>query len=215
MEEVFPHVVVDKREDSAFEKAISSFGAKVEWKQLELGDFLCSNKTVVERKTRADFERSIIDRRLFNQLKNLGESYSNVILIVEGEETYGSVSRNALLGAYASVITDFGAGIFFTRNVQSTAELIVAIAKHEQFGNKEISMFAKRKAFTIAQTQESVIEMLPMVGPKMAKKLLSHFGSIEAIARATEKELLEVEGLGEKKAKVIRKIIESEYHQNE
>lgn len=211
MESISPHIVIDKREDASFEKALSSLGAKVEWKQLELGDFLCSDKTVVERKTRADFERSIIDRRLFNQLKNLGEAYPNVILIVEGEETYGSVSRNALLGAYASVITDFGAGMFFTRNISSTAELLFAIAKHEQFGNKEISMFAKRKTFTIAQTQESVIEMLPMVGPKMAKKLLLHFGSIEGIARATEKELLDVDGLGEKKAKVIRKIIEAEY----
>ncbi len=208
-----PNVIIDNREDASLEKALISLGAKVEWKQLELGDFLCSDKTVIERKTRADFERSIIDRRLFNQLKNLGEAYPNVILIVEGEETYGSVSRNALLGAYASVITDFGAGMFFTRNIQSTAELIFAIAKHEQFGNKEISMFAKRKTFTIAQTQESVIEMLPMVGPKMAKKLLVHFGSIEAIARATEKELLDVDGLGDKKAKVIRRIIESEYRQ--
>ncbi len=213
MEAPNPNVIIDNREDASLEKALISLGAKVEWKQLELGDFLCSDKTVIERKTRADFERSIIDRRLFNQLKNLGEAYPNVILIVEGEETYGSVSRNALLGAYASVITDFGAGMFFTRNIQSTAELIFAIAKHEQFGNKEISMFAKRKTFTIAQTQESVIEMLPMVGPKMAKKLLVHFGSIEAIARATEKELLDVDGLGDKKAKVIRRIIESEYRQ--
>ena len=211
MDEILPHIVIDKRENSSFEKELSSLGAKIEWKQLELGDFLCSDKTVVERKTRSDFEASIIDRRLFNQLKQLKENYPNVIVIVEGEESAERVNRNALLGAYASIITDFGAGVFFTRNTKATSELVFAIAKHEQLGNKDISMFAKRKTFTISQTQESIVEMFPMVGPKMAKKLLEYFGNLENIINASEDELLKIDGMGEKKAKVIRNVIEHHY----
>jgi Fanconi anemia group M protein len=204
-------IVIDKRENRSFEGELAALGARVEWRQLELGDFLCSDKTVIERKTRADFEASIIDRRLFNQLKQLKENYPNVIVLVEGEESLERVNRNALLGAYAAIITDFGAGVFFTRNGKATTELIFAIAKHEQSGSKEISLFAKRKTFTISQTQEAVVEMLPLVGPKMAKKLLAHFGNIENIATASEEELMKIEGLGEKKAKLIRRTIEHHY----
>jgi len=210
-----PRIVIDKRENELFESELAKLGAEIEWKQLDLGDFVCSEKTVVERKTRADFEASIIDRRLFLQLKNLKENYQNAIVIVEGEEPIERINRNALLGAYAAIITDFGAGLFFTRDLNATAELIFSIAKHEQFGNKEASIFPKRKAFTIAQSQEAMMEMLPMVGPKMAKKLLKHFGSIKEIANASEKELLEIDGLGDKKAKMIRKIIEIEYSEDE
>lgn len=210
-----PQIIIDKRENPFFEEELVQLGARVNWKQLELGDFLCSDKTVVERKTRADFEASIIDRRLFNQLKQLKENYTNVILVVEGEESAERVSRQALLGAYASIVTDFGVGVFFTRNQKATSELLFAIAKHEQFGNKNISLFAKRKTFTISQTQESVVEMLPLVGPKMAKKLLLHFGNIENIATASEEELMKVEGLGEKKAKLIKRTIEHHYGSEE
>jgi Fanconi anemia group M protein len=208
------HIVIDKRESELFGDALSALGANVEWKQLDLGDFLCSDRTVVERKASHDFEASIVDRRLFNQLRNMKEHYPNAIVIVEGKEPAGMVSRPALLGAYASMVTDFGAGVFFTKDMNETAELVFAIAKHEQYGVKEISMFAKRKALTLSQSQEAIVEMFPMVGPKMAKKLLLHFGDLENLMTASKEELMEVEGLGEKKAKVIRKTIENEYSED-
>lgn len=209
-------IIVDKRE-RGFPELFLELGAEVEEKLLELGDFLCSEKTAVERKTRADFESSVLDMRLFHQLDNLRRNFENVIVIVEGERTgEGSLSRASLMGAYASVMTDYGASIFFTKNEKSTAELVYSIAKHEQLAKKvPMRVFAKRKTHTLAQTQRSVVEMLPMVGPSMAKKLLMHFGSLDMLFRASEDELLQIDGLGEKKAKAIWRTIHEAYNPDE
>jgi ERCC4-type nuclease len=216
MEAQKPKVVVDKRE-RGFAALLSEFGADVEEKMLEMGDFLCSEKTAIERKARADFEASILDQRLFEQLRSLTSNYPNVIVVVEGERLEeGSLSRAALMGAYASVMTDFGASIFFTRNEKATAELVYSIAKHEQLAKKaEMRISAKRKALTLSQSMRGVVEMLPMVGPSMAKKLLMHFGSLDMLFRASEPELMEVEGLGEKKAKAIWRSIHNPYNPEE
>lgn len=212
MEEKKAKIIVDKRERS-FPKLFLELGAEVEEKMLEVGDFLCSDRTVIERKTRADFESSVLDGRLFAQLPNMCSNFENVILVIEGERSEeGSLSRAALMGAYASVMTDFGASLFFTRNEKSTAELVFSIAKHEQLAKKrELSVFAKRKSLTLARTQRSVVETLPMVGPLMAKKLLMHFGTLEMLFRASEEEFLKIDGLGEKKAKAIYRTIREAY----
>jgi len=59
------------------------------------------------------------------------------------------------------------------------------------------------------------VEALPMVGPKLARALLTHFGSVRAVMNASEEELKEVEKLGEKKAKVIRALIDYQYKPEE
>ena len=46
-----------------------------------------------------------------------------------------------------------------------------------------------------------------MIGPKLAKSLLIHFGSIEALAHASEREIAEADGVGKKRAKMIKEIL--------
>jgi Fanconi anemia group M protein len=209
-------IVIDNREDPGFERLLANHGAQVQKKQLEVGDFLCSERLVVERKTRSDFEQSIIDQRLFHQLQNMFRNYERGVVIVEGESTEGRISKEALLGAYSSVVADFGASLFFTRNKEKTAELIFSIAKHEQLAKKQpMRVFAKRKTLTASANQRAIVEMFPMVGPKLAKALLTHFGNVENVVNATEEELKEVEKMGAKKAKAIRSIIENEYNEEE
>lgn len=216
MEDKKAKIIVDKRE-RGFSRLLSELGAEAEEKMLEVGDFLCSEKTVVERKTRPDFETSVLDQRLFTQLQNLCANFENVIIVVEGERSgEGPLSRPALMGAYASVMTDYGASLFFTKNEKSTAELIFAIAKHEQLAKKTpMRVFAKRKTISLSQNQRAVAEMLPLVGPQMSKKLLMRFGGLEMLFRASEKELMEIEGMGEKKAKAIWRTIHESYNPDE
>lgn len=213
-------IAVDNRETAEFDVMLERAGASVERRQLEVGDFVCSSRCIVERKTRDDFEASIVDGRLFTQLPNLIANYGRVIIIVEGERNDGEgrerLGKSALLGAYASVITDFGAALFFTRSIEKTAELVYAIAKHEQRTTKSaMRLSAKRKTHTLSQNQRSVIEMLPMIGPKQAKNLLEHFGNIQNLANATEKELMEVEGMGEKRAKAVWNALNEKYEPEE
>lgn len=209
-------IIIDHREDPVFDELLAGHGVLVERVQLEVGDFICSARCIVERKTRSDFEMSILDGRLFNQLHNMQANYPRVIVLVEGEQTSGNISPEALMGAYTTLVTDFGVSLFFTRNKEKTAELVYSIAKHEQLARKQpMRIYAKRKALTLAQMQRGIIEMFPMVGPKLARALLEHFGNIENIARASERELLEVEGMGKKRAKVIHNVLMARYETSE
>jgi len=211
-----PRIAVDHREDEEFDELLNGLGADVERRALDVGDFVCSARLVVERKTRNDFEQSIIDGRLFSQLPNLVANYERVVVVVEGLSNEERVSRNAIFGAYASVIADFGASLMFTRDMQATAEIVFALAKHEQRGKKTpMRIYAKKKTFTASQAARSIVESLPTVGPKLATALLNHFGTVEALARASEREISEVPGVGKKRAKVIKAVLTYTYKEDE
>ena len=203
---------MDHRESSDFVQLLESHGAEVAVQQLQVGDFVCSERLVVERKTRADFESSIMDGRLFHQLQNLSHNFERPVVIVEGAEAVGRITKEALMGAYAAVLSDYGVPLFFTEDMEETAELVFHLAKHEQLANKQtLRVFAKRKSLTPSQHQRGVIESLPAVGPKLAKALLNHFGSVATVMNASEEELQEVEKIGKKKAKLIRSLLDYGY----
>lgn len=191
-------------------------GADVDRRALEIGDFLCSARLAVERKTRSDFEASVIDGRLFSQLPNLVLNYERVAIIIEGVSDEERLPRHSLLGAYATAIADFGASLIFTKDKESTAEIIFHFAKHEQMAKKHpMRIYAKKKTFTPSQTARSIVESLPTIGPKLAKSLLRHFGSVEAIAHAGERDIAEVEGVGKKRAKIIKEILSYPYNEED
>lgn len=212
-----PKIVVDNREPDEVCDSLEALGAEIELRQLGLGDYQASDRLIVERKTRQDFESSIIDGRLFSQVSALASSFERVVLIVEGSADSDSrLSRAALLGAYSSIISDFGCAIFFTRSASATAELVHALAKHEQLGKKQpLSVYAKRKAIGLAAQQRAVIESLPAVGPTLARALLEYFDTVENVITAPESELREVGKIGEKKAKQIRALLTKRYKEKD
>jgi Fanconi anemia group M protein len=207
-------IAVDHREDELFDILFKRWDSEVDRRILEVGDFLCSSRLIAERKTRSDFESSIIDGRLFTQLPNLVANYERVVIIVEGTVDDSRVSRNALLGAYSAIIADFGASLIFTRDKESTAELVFNLARHEQLARKvPMRIYAKRHTLTPSQSARAIIEMFPSIGPKLSKALLKHFGTVEDLMKASEKDLAFV--VGPKRAKMIRNILVYEYNEEE
>lgn len=206
-------IAIDHREPDEICDSLEAMGAEIEIIQLELGDYQVSDRLIVERKTRSDFEASIIDGRLFSQISDLSSSVKRVVLIVEGDSPSDSrLSKAALLGAYSSIISDFGCAIFFTRSPQATAEMLYALAAHEQLAKKQpLSVYAKRKALTQGQKQRAIVEALPNVGPKLARQLLEYFNTVENVITAPESELKLVGKLGQKRAKELRGLLTTRY----
>ena len=90
--------------------------------------------------------------------------------------------------------------------------MIKYISKHEQEGKKrEPSVKGGARSFTESQFMEKIVGNIPGVGMETAKKLLEHFGSVQAIASASEKELMEVENVGKKRAKAVFELMRSRY----
>lgn len=206
-------VVVDNRErNDQLISAMESMGAVLEIKTIHVGDYVVSDRVCIERKTVSDFESSLINGRLFDQIKRLKENYQFPILLLEGDPELFRLKSTVINGAIAKLYIYYGINAICTYSPQNTAEMIVRIAKQEQDdGQREPSPKGGARAHTKAQFQEYVIGNLPGVGPKIAKALLEHFGSIKNIANAQEKELMGVGKVGKKKAAIIHETLNGVY----
>ena len=207
-------VYVDSRElRSGVPKLLKELGAEVEVRTLDVADYVVSEEVGIERKSANDFIQSIIDGRLFDQVERLKRAYEKPVIIIEGE-LYGirNVHPNAIRGAIAAVTLDWGVPILFSSGKEETAQFIYLMAKREQEERKkEVRLRSEKKALTLAERQRLIVEGLPNVSATLAKRLLKHFGNVERVFTATEEELKEVEGIGPKKAREIRKVITAPY----
>ena len=210
----FPIVYADSREgNSKVIRHLTEMEIDVKVQAMAVADYQVSDEVAIERKTAKDFVDSIIDKRLFKQARELSEEFKKPIMILEGDDLYGGmVNANAIRGSIASIALDFGISIIPTRNAQDTAAMIKRIAIREQNGERTpVQIRTDKKPVSLLEQQLFIIESLPNIGPVNAKSLLEHFGSVANIINASEKELQEVEGIGNKTAENIRKVIDSKY----
>lgn len=209
-----PVVYADSREgNSKVIRHLTEMEMDVKVRPMPVGDYQVSDDVAIERKTAKDFVDSIMDKRLFKQATELREEFKNPLIILEGDDFYnGFINPNAVRGSIASIALDFGISIIPTRNAQDTAAMIKRIAIREQTGEKpHIQTRTDKKPVNMWEQQLFIVESLPNIGPVNAKKLLEHFGTVSKIINASENELMEVEGIGKKTAKNIRKVVDSKY----
>ena len=65
----------------------------------------------------------------------------------------------------------------------------------------------KHRAKRDKKRSSSVLEVIPGLGPKRRRDLLTHFGGIQGVLKASEKDLMLVPGLGEVMARTIYKVL--------
>ncbi|MFB6294498.1 MAG: ERCC4 domain-containing protein, partial [Candidatus Nanohaloarchaea archaeon] len=206
-------VVADDRENTVM-KELSRRDVSVRSSRLEVGDFLLSDRTVVERKTAADFVDSIVDNRLFPQLQELVTEFAHPLLVIEGEDLYRhrDVHPNAIRGALSSVALDYDVPILWSSGTEETAELLIAAAKREQEDEgRTVDIRGERSPTTERDRQEFLVAGLPNVSETLAERLLEEFGTAEAVFTASATELQQVEGIGEETADRIRDLLERDY----
>jgi len=207
-------VFADYREKGLVAKELADKGISVEIKSLPIGDYLCSSRVAVEIKTTEDFVSSIIDGRLLQQLKDLKTHYERPVVIIEGSDDIYSVRNvhpNAIRGMLATIAVDYGIPILKTKDFKETAEMLFAITKREQGKNNNELRLHNDKPLTLKELQEYVISALPGIESTTAKSLLKNFKSVKGIVNADEDELKKTELIGNKKAADIKRIVDSEY----
>lgn len=208
-------IFVDIRERNSKILEILREKAKVDFRRLEVGDFILSNSVGVERKSVSDFLNSIVDKRLFTQAKELARNFPVAMMIIEGEEDLYSlrdIHPNAIRGALASLALDFGIFIIPTRDAEDTGNLLYAIAKREQDPElKDVALRGEKKPLNLEEKQRYLVESLPNVSAVLARRLLKKFKSVKEVINAPRKKLTEIEGIGKIKSKEIKKVINSKY----
>ena len=211
-------IVIDQRELEATIARDLSTRSEIETRleTLAVGDYVLSDRVVVERKTVEDFLATLTggDRSLFEQVGDAARHYARPVVVIEGEDLYGrrNVHPKAIHGALASLTVDFGVSVTRTRNAEETADLLEVIATREQTDERrEVSVHGEKQSRTLPEQQEYVVAAIAEVGPVTARSLLETLGSVEAVMTASEEELLAVEGVGEVTAARIREVTETPY----
>lgn len=210
-------VLVDSRErNSSVIRFLEKTGINVRSKHLVVGDYIASDRVGIERKSIADFIQSITNQRIFRQLESLGASYEKPLLILEGNPEHLFVETNmhpnSVRGALASITIDYAIPIIWTPNSKGTAEQIHRIAYREQVKkDRGLQIRVKQKCSNLATQQEFIVAGLPHISNTLSKRLLDEFRTVKRIFSSSEKRLMKIEGLGEKKAKRILELINKEY----
>ncbi|GGD69578.1 ERCC4 domain-containing protein [Lacimicrobium alkaliphilum] len=186
----------------------------VEIRHLHCGDYLLDNWLLVERKRLDDLLVSIIDGRLFSQASRLCQSPYKPLLIIEG--TAKSISktafdRRAVLGAMVSLTLIFELAVLRSYCTQETAKLMLyAVQQKRTIDRDEINRGGYRPR-SCYRRQLYILQGFPGIGVKLARALLTKFGSLAAIFAASEAQLIEVEGIGAAKALAIRLLLDKHY----
>lgn len=213
-------IIVDNREAaSPVVNELVKLGTKLTFSQLDIGDYVLSERVCVERKTISDFASSIMDLRLFQQAKLLADSYEVPIILLEGKSLYapvGNIHPNAIRGALAALITGYRTNLLKSEDARESAELIYAIALREQKEfRKRLQVRGEKKPESIADRQVFLLSGLPLVERVTAIKLLRYFKTPLCVFNANEQDLQQVEGIGDVKARKIREILAKEFNEED
>jgi DNA excision repair protein ERCC-4 len=212
----FTRIAVDTREAaSGIPEILRRKGLYVQMKTLDVGDYVVS-AYAVERKTVRDFIASLYGGRLFDQAHRISRSYKDYLLIVEGDiqEVLADLRNPRVYwGTLLALAMDLDFKVFFTLDQEQTADLLQVLAtKSRGRGRAPGPLLVKKpRMATVKDWQLSILESLPMIGPKLGEKLLSSFGSIRDVFRASRAELAVKGGIGYARAARIQELLDTEY----
>ncbi len=209
-----PRIYADVREEkSGIPALLESMGVIVVRKQLPMGDYLINEDTVVERKSSWDYAKSLFDGRLFEQASRLVDHYSNVYLVVEGPlvpRRYRGRERQ-LYASLAALTAEYGVRVVHTSGAQETAYFLEALARKVGIEGQRIVVHRKQRLGDVREWQLYILQSFPGIGPRMAERILEHFTTLERFCTASIAELSRVDGLGEKRATEIKRVLVTPY----
>lgn len=199
---------IRERDAALVRRARESGVFDVRTSHLRVGDYVVNGRIVLERKTYADFALSVIDGRLFRQAAALARQTLRPLVIVEGPRPrrMPDIHPHALKGAVLALAAAWRLPVVFTRDPAESLIALETLARQtERLDCLELPRYGY-KPKRLQTRKLYVLQGLPGVGPRIARRLLDHFGSVQAVMQADQEALARVPGCGLKKAAAIRSI---------
>lgn len=186
-------------------------GIELSLAQLVVGDYIINDCIIVERKTNTDFVQSIMSGRLFKQCAGLRKTGMLPLIIVEGNPYKTSyITPESIKGALLSITLSWQIPVIRSSGKEDTTSLLI-MAAHQQLNPPQFIRKTGIKPKIRQNKRHYFVRNLPGVGPKLAINLLNRFKTIENIVLAGEDELMEVEGIGKKKADTLGRFFREIY----
>jgi DNA excision repair protein ERCC-4 len=198
-----------ERNAAVLDLARASDDFDVQMVHLPIGDYFIDGGVVVERKTYVDFATSLTDGRLFPQAATLARSPHRPVVLLEGPkpQQMPDVHPHTLKGALVSLAVMWRLPVIHARDPEDSMRILGFLARQLAQSAPGILRRYDRKPKRLASRKLYVLQGLPGVGPALANQLLRQFGSIERVITAEETELLQIRGIGPKKAARIRELL--------
>jgi len=186
-------IIVDFREkNSLVPSFLAKEGFEIEFQQLEIGDYWIKGR-IIERKSISDLQQSIMNKRIFEQIRQMNAQQQASLLIIEGfSRDYKKILHpNALRGFFLSLSQENKIAYVFSEDEKETAIFLGLLANKRA---SEISSRPSRILKTKKEIQQFILEGFPNIGPVKAKMLLDKFKSLKNIFSAKKEELEEILG---------------------
>jgi len=207
-------IIIDDREPDRIKSILYKEGIRIKTMRLTVGDYIIGDLGI-ERKSTSDFYRSIIDKRIFDQASRLKEAYPKQAIILEGnleDLLYTSTNPSSILGTLTSLAIDYSIPLIYSRDEEDTARILIYIwRKHTWKKGKEGLPRYKPRIMNDKERLEFIVQGLPKIGPKLAKNILTHYRTLRALFTSSLSELKSIEGLGDKRAQEIYRLITLDY----
>ncbi len=202
-------IIIDTREKQSLIAAnLLEKNTNIKFELLEIGDYLIKN-TIIERKTLPDLLQSMINKRLFNQLREI-KKYPNYILLIEGdkETEIPENMKNPFKGLILSIITQDKVPIIFTKDQEETADYLILLAKRFEKQTQEAGIRQSKSFQSLHERKQFILEGFPGIGPKLANQLMKDYSSLNKIFTLSTEELKLIKGLDDNKIKTFKQILE-------
>jgi ERCC4-type nuclease len=206
-------VVADVHEPLDLVEAVRERGVPIERRRLAPADFVVG-PLAIERKSVGDFHRSMVQKRLFEQVTRLKETYPTAALLLEGDLSFFEelASPRAAWGALLAIAIDLDVRVLPTPSREASAELLAVLARRVgRGGSGRTDVRFKPRLLGPHAEQKFVAQGLPGVGDVTSESLLARFGTLRRLFAASERELLRVPGVGETRAEAITELLDRRF----
>lgn len=191
-----PLLIVDHGERrSGLPELLRAQGCLVRLERLSEADYLVSAGFAIERKA-TDFADSLISGRLFDQLERLADAYPYAALLIEGDAWQGNLQLKTpmLTRLYHWISLRPNLSTLYSPTTRMTARLLAGLASAEQADPSALPPTPAPPVARTARTPADLLCAFPGVGPTNAHRLLARFGSVSAVASASNDALCETVG---------------------
>lgn len=212
---------------SKIPKLLESLNATVEFRRLEVGDYIVtgpSKAVCFSLKSAEDYLGSIVNDHLHSELYNISANYDRAILIVHGSIEKALWYRKLKRQIYANylagcVIRESDTGKQAPVSVVNFQSIYDAVqfmkTVHDLITNDDILREPTALKVKFSEEKQRLLAVQYMlkpagVGPKRAKDIKDKFKTIKGITEATVEQLMEVPGIGNKIAEEIYQLVNKE-----
>lgn len=216
-------VVIDSKEKNMeIFNFLAKNDVKVEIAPLDVGDILIMgiSNFLIERKTESDFASSLVDGRLFKQMRELVENSETSgftpILLFVGDRWKLWKFRNfrpfQIAGALNAIQFKFGIQIIDERTDSAAAMRILNLVK--MFDPEEIKpdkvypiRTISKKGFSEIEYTRGILEGFPGISSTLSTRWVGKFGSLKECLKAIDTEkVLEIDRFGKKRLEKIKEV---------